>query len=417
MKRKSPANDQALSRGIVILVRALVAAALLISLYLAYASFRGGAIAGCGPESGCDKVLQSRWSRWFGIPVSVPAIVVYGLMLAATLRLTPGATPAQQRQAWLILLPTAWAVIAAVVWFASLQIGIINAICLFCMASHACGIVAALLLLFNAPIRVVPEKPWQQEKEIYLPHKRASQLTAIALAAACVLIAGQAVHRPKQFQVSAVAEPVLQQTPTNRLFQIYEGRFTFNINEVPLIGAPTAPHAIVSLFDYTCHHCRIVHGTLKEVHKTFSNQLAIINLPMPLDSACNYTVRMTPSAHSNACEYARLGLAVWRANRAVHPKFDDWVFEPEHPPPLTNAQQYAAQLVGPQNLQAALGHHTVTEYLQLGINIYATNFIHVRQGSMPQLIIGTNLLTGTVAIDEVYRRLDNQLGLKVSQPK
>jgi uncharacterized membrane protein/protein-disulfide isomerase len=420
-KQKSRANAQSLSRGAVIIMRVLLAAAMLLSIYLAYVSFGGGTVAGCGPESGCDKVLRSRWSRWFGIPVSVPAVVVYGLMLAGTLRLTPGATPAQQRQAWLILLPTAWAIIAAVVWFATLQIGVIKAICPFCMASHACGLMAALILLFRAPIREAPEKPWQQEKEVYLPPKKARQLTAVALAAAALLIAGQIAYRPASFNVTAVGDARLQQTETNRTFEIYDGRFVFDMNEVPLIGTPRAPHAMVSLFDYTCHFCRAMHVTLKEVHKTFSNQLAIVSLPMPLDSQCNPNVRMTSRFHSNACEYARLGLAVWRADRKVHPQFDDWLFAPEHPPELEVARQHAAQLVGPEKLAAALSHHTITQHLQLGMNIYATNFIHVRQGNMPQVIIGTNLLTGTNTVEELYRLLDNQLGLKatnlVSQAK
>jgi hypothetical protein len=299
-----------------------------------------------------------------------------------------------------------------VVWFVTLQVAVIKAVCPYCMAAHACGFLAALMVIFKAPIRQAPEKPWQQEKEIYLVPRDARRVTAVALAAVGVLIAGQIVYRPKQFQVTSVGAGGVEQTPTNRIFQIYEGRFAFNLNDVPLIGSPTASQAMVSLFDYTCHHCRIMHGTLHQIHNTFGNQLAIVSLPMPLDSQCNYTVRTTPAAHSNACEYARLGLAVWRANRKLHAQFDDWLFQPEHPPDFATARQYAAELVGAQNLNAAYADEWINRQLQSSINLYATNFIHVRQGSMPQLIIGTNLLTGTVATDEIYRRLDNQLGLR-----
>jgi len=268
------------------------------------------------------------------------------------------------------------------------------------------------LLFSSGPIKEPPEKPWQKEKEVYVAPKDARGLSMIDLAGVVVLVLGQALYRPATFNISSVGSGSLQQTPTNRFFEIYQGRFAFNMNEVPMIGAPTAPHAMVSLFDYTCHHCRIMHGKLKELHKTFPGQLTIVSLPMPLDSQCNYTVRLTPSAHSNACEYARLGLAVWRANRNVHEQFDDWVFAPEHPPELAAVRQHAAELVGAQSFQTALTNESVNRYLQLGIDIYATNFFFVRQGAMPQLIIGTNLLTGTVETDELYRRLDNQLGLK-----
>jgi len=409
---KHKSSDPSLARGIVLLVRLLLAAALLISLYVGYASFGGGAVAGCGPDSGCDKVLHSRWSKWFGIPVSVPAVLLYGLMLAATLRLGRKSSPEQQRQAWSTLLPGSWAVIAAVVWFVSLQVGVIKAICPFCMGSHACGLLAALLLVLKAPIREAPEKPWQREKEVYVAPKQARSLVLMALASVAILVLGQIVYRPATFNVTAVGDAKIQQTPTNHYFQIYDGRFTFNMNEAPLIGKPMAPHAMVSLFDYTCHYCRVMHGTLKELQKTFSNEIAIVSLPMPLDAECNRHVRITPRPHTNACEYAKLGLAVWRANPKVHAQFDDWLFEPEHPPELEAARQRAVQLVGASNLETALTNQWVNDYLQLGMNVYATNYIHVRQGAMPQLIIGTNLLTGTNTVEELYQRLENQLGLK-----
>lgn len=414
-KRKSPANGHSLSTGLILLVRLLLVAALLISLYLGYVSFGGQTIAGCGPDSGCDKVLHSRWSKWFGIPVSLPAVLLYGLMIAATLRLGRRATPAQQRQAWLILFPASWIVIAAVVWFVTLQVAVIKAVCPFCMAAHACGLLAALVLLFKAPVRPVPEKPWQQEKEIYVVPSKARSMTLLALSGVALLIGGQIIYRPASFSVSAVGDATFKQAATNRLFQIYDGRFTFNLAEAPVIGPATAPHAMVSLFDYTCHYCRQMHGVLKQLHRTFSNELAIVSLPMPLDAECNRLVRMTSRPHSNACEYAKLGLAVWKANPKVHEEFDDWLFAPEHPPELSAAREHAARLVGAQKLEMTLTNQWVTDYLRLAISVYATNAIHVRQGAMPQVIIGTNLLTGTNTVEELYRRLENQLGLKRSE--
>src|SRR2546422_6598383 len=96
----------------------------------------------------------------------------------------------------------------------------------------------------------------------------------------------------------------------------------------------------------------------------------------------------------------------------MHEQFDDGIFAPEHPPDLSAVRQYAAQLVGRKEFESAMTNDWVSKYLQLGIDIYATNFFFVGQGNMPQLIIGTNLLTGTVEMDELYRRLENQLGLK-----
>ena len=52
------------------LIRAGLLLALGISLFLAWNSLQGGGIPGCGPESGCNDVLNSRWSKTGPIPVS-----------------------------------------------------------------------------------------------------------------------------------------------------------------------------------------------------------------------------------------------------------------------------------------------------------------------------------------------------------
>src|SRR5881394_1496316 len=104
------------------IIRLLLLCALAASAYLLYATFGASGVAGCGPESGCDKVLQSRWSHWFGIPGSAFSILVYGALFAMTLRFGPKAEPAAQRAAWRVIIPVVVLVIASVLWFASLQI-------------------------------------------------------------------------------------------------------------------------------------------------------------------------------------------------------------------------------------------------------------------------------------------------------
>src|SRR5262252_6385242 len=68
------------------LPRLLLVGAMLISGYLAINSLSNGGIPGCGPGGGCDEVLHSRWSRWFGIPVSIPAFLLDLALVLATLK-------------------------------------------------------------------------------------------------------------------------------------------------------------------------------------------------------------------------------------------------------------------------------------------------------------------------------------------
>src|SRR5688572_9381524 len=207
-------------RNLLLLARILLAAALVVSIYLGWVSFGGNAVVGCGPESNCDKVLGSRWSKWFGIPVSVPAFFLYTWMLAALLRLTPKASPQQQRQSWSVLVPAAWAVTGAVAWFVALQLFVIKAMCPFCMAAHACGLTAALILLYRAPVHDPPEKPWQREKDVYVVPKYARISALLGLAAVAVLIAGQTFYRPAEVRVTSIGGGKLQQTAAARIFEI-----------------------------------------------------------------------------------------------------------------------------------------------------------------------------------------------------
>ena len=196
-----------------------------------------------------------------------------------------------------------------------------------------------------------------------------------------------------------------------RMFPVYDGRVTLNLAETPVIGAPTNQYVAVSLFDYTCHHCRLMHPLLAEAQRTWSNHLAIVSLPMPLDPGCNPTVLRAHPLHINACEYARLGLTVWRAARAKHREFDDWLFSGDKPPPLPVAQAYAAQLVGTNAFVQARQDPWIEQQLKLDVAIYELAY-RAGQGQMPQLILGRSVALGTYSREDLMKLLVEHLGLK-----
>lgn len=122
-------------------LRVLVGVALAISAYLAWFSLTHGKVAGCGPESGCDAVLKSRWAYWLGIPVSLPALAVYASLLGGTFRLRPGLPAESRRWIWRLLIVLAVMIAGAALWFIFLQLVLIKRICPFCMVAHGCGLV------------------------------------------------------------------------------------------------------------------------------------------------------------------------------------------------------------------------------------------------------------------------------------
>lgn len=455
------------SRGFRIALRLLIALAFGISAYLAWSALTGQHVAGCGPTSGCDRVLQSRWSSWLGIPVSAFALGIYAAAFVATFGLAARGAPARPRRAWAILLVCAVAILGAVAWFVAVQAFILRAFCPYCMTAHVLGAVASVWILVRAPVFEPHDKPWKVEKLVYVQPGLARRLYAAAIAGAAVLVLGQVVYRPKTFEVStvpaslapttsvasltrstgtsvAMPRPTPNAAPTGavaaavpppapvapapapvrpavpkvaRILPLYGGAIQLNLAEVPVIGDPTAPALMVSLHDYACHHCRIMHAHLAQVRRQWTNQLAIISLPMPLDPKCNYTVKRMHPDHVNACEYAKTALAVWRAAPGAMEQFDDWIFTPERPPPPAEVNAYASQLVGSNALQQALKDPWIEKQLLQGIQIYATNYLQFHQGSMPQLILGSNVVVGTLGSPaDLYPLIAKQPGVRVGAP-
>ena len=153
-----------------------------------------------------------------------------------------------------------------------------------------------------------------------------------------------------------------------------------------------------------------MHPRLTGILGAVSNQMAIINLPMPLDPRCNHTMTRTHPDHVLACDYARIGLAVWKAKHDAMRTYDDWVFEPDRPPPLEEAKNFARQLVGTNAFEIAWADPWVDRQVQMDVAIYEVAY-RAGRGSMPQLLIGTNVYQGTMQPEDLGRAIREQLGV------
>lgn len=76
--------------------------ATMLAAYLLWVALASEAhVAGCGNGPiNCDHVLSSRWSRALGVPVSLPAIVLYTLVLLGLFAASPDASEQNQTYAW-----------------------------------------------------------------------------------------------------------------------------------------------------------------------------------------------------------------------------------------------------------------------------------------------------------------------------
>ena len=400
MPKRKPAPKPDLSRAELWLARLAFLVAFGISAFLAWNSLQDGGVPGCGPESDCDKVLSSRWAYVFGLPVSLFALPVY---LAAVVFVF------QKSLQWKVVLPLALLVLLAALWFVGLQAFALRAFCKFCMAAHVIGGVAALVLLKNNP----------------LPANLTTKLVGLAaVSMALVVIAQFNSSAPGPLQIvsntplpetNRAAAPAIASTaatsvatnvvPAGPTFSFVDGEVTLNLAQVPVSGRLDAPKKMVKLFDYTCHHCRDLHHLLKPVKQKYSTELAVISLPVPLDTNCNSLIRRTAAAHVNACEYAKTALAVFLAKPEKFEGFSDWLFEPERPPALDEARRYAENLVGKEAFAAAINDPRVAEQLRTDVNIYSASSQKAKRGAMPQLLFARGGSIGSVPNAQVLDKI------------
>ena len=132
-------------------LRGLCVAGLGISVYLAWTALSMTPVYGCGGGDviDCGHVLKSKWSKVFGIPVSVPAGGLYASMLVLLGFAGLNAPRAMRQMVWNALTAGACMAGLAALWFISLQIFALSKICPYCVAVHTCGLAMAALMLRN----------------------------------------------------------------------------------------------------------------------------------------------------------------------------------------------------------------------------------------------------------------------------
>jgi protein-disulfide isomerase len=159
---------------------------------------------------------------------------------------------------------------------------------------------------------------------------------------------------------------------------------------VPLVGSPDARYVVTVLFDYKCPHCQQMHFMLDETIRRYGGKLAFVLCPAPLNSQCNPYIPRNVDQFKDACELAKVGLAVWVAKREAFPAFDRWMFSLEsgdrwHPRSLDAARDKAVELVGQAKFAAAWADPWIDRYMQTSSRIYGDT----GSNAIPKLVFGS----------------------------
>ncbi|MGE5522036.1 MAG: hypothetical protein ACM3VS_19085, partial [Candidatus Dadabacteria bacterium] len=143
---------------------------------------------------------------------------------------------------------------------------------------------------------------------------------------------------------------------------------------------------------------------------------AVVLCPSPLNTECNPYVPRDVAAFKNSCELARIGLAVWLAKREAYPAFENWMFTFEsgdrwHPKSLEETRAKAIELVGQDQLDAALSDEWIGEYLQTCTHIFGRTMENGK-GGIPKIVYDSHwVIPEPNSTDELIRILQQSLGV------
>ena len=149
-------DDKILVGNWIQITRALLISASIITAYLALLTLKqGGDVPGCGPESDCNKVLNSQWAYLLGIPVSIPGLVLYLVFFLKTFGLKDHLLSPKIKnhiRSLNTLTLCAFGVIGAGIWFIAIQTLVIKAFCPYCCTAHVLAMTAAGIFLARSGV-------------------------------------------------------------------------------------------------------------------------------------------------------------------------------------------------------------------------------------------------------------------------
>ncbi len=420
-------------------VRVISLIALAIAVYLAYHGIAKKEPAGCSGGGGCSHVLGSRWSSLWGVPVSVPAVLVYLGIFLTTFHVIPALPTKRRRDGWLVLMILATFAGLGAMWFIGIQAFLLQQYCPYCMIDHLCGLTIAAIVLLNAPMwpAKVPgasSEPRASASEDssapapLLPPARvcwylaAAALAVALLAVAQVLFPGD-THVVQRFTgVTEKGGSLLPKDGASKdgasrnpddFVVLYlpkspspDGNMLVSKAAYPLRGKRDAKFIFVVLADYTCHHCKNLHHHLNKAAKRYGDQFAFLVLPVPMDAKCNPHVYHTDDRHYFACELARLALAVWKADPSKFEEFDDWLFNAPGDSSRTDkaSRAEAERLIGKPALDKALASGEPDEILKMTTRVYSAAGL----GRIPKMMIREFRIEGQITESGLWGILEDK---------
>lgn len=193
----------------------------------------------------------------------------------------------------------------------------------------------------------------------------------------------------------------------NRIIE-FMGR-KLNAYQWPIDGSPEAKHIFVEMFDYTCPHCRTTSKAIFAAKENMGDELAVVVLPVPMNTACNPSVTRDHAVHLEACQLSELAVAMWRCDAAKFSEWHRWMFEGKDSPNYVTALAKATELVGKDRLEKELKKKTAKAYVKSHCKMYQT----LNGGPIPKILFPRRAIQGEfTAVDTLTTMIKEQAAKK-----
>jgi protein-disulfide isomerase len=188
--------------------------------------------------------------------------------------------------------------------------------------------------------------------------------------------------------------------------EISGGRIKLDVSQWPAIGNQEADFVCVEMFDYNCQHCRQTHSAIKAAREKMGDKMAVILLPVPLNTNCNNQIVQTGPQFVESCLLTKLAISVWKVNPQKFDEFHEWMFEGFNAPSYQTALAQAEKMVGKDELAKVLDSPLPDAYIQKHVQIYSL----IGKGNVPKLLFRTTSIEGMFQSPDLLIDILNRQG-------
>ncbi len=370
MNMQPDASQNYLKWGRVCLITASCAA-----LYQCAVGFGTTPLHGCGNASGCHDALASRWAYSFGLPVGFMGLTAYvGALLFSGPFVQREARPGSLLGAILIT-----AIIAAALWFSSIQYFDLGALCWVCTTTHICAVGGAILLILARGRVEQASDPVSQS--LLLNNTVAFRTAACAggLLGLGLLVLGSLTTSSSTRSLAAATSKGAADTSDLKRVSLFNGKVTFDPAGYPSLGTATAGSAVL-LSDYTCKYCREYAPVVTAAA-----------------AAAGRTVIMLPVARTEEAEgIQKIMLTMFHADTGKWAALSESIHNKTIPAELDAVAKAAMASIGSKEWAEALRAHkaTVESQMKTAAEAYEAAGSVNSSRILPLLLNGDKLLSG-----------------------